>query len=92
MTIYDLKALGTRSGGHFFTRNNMKFAKDTMKSFSFKDHKNGTATVTRKRDGTEWKFNTTTGLTIAGTTKMPTKFLRFPLHKVTCHNFAFPKA
>lgn len=62
MTIYDLKVLNLRAGGFFFTRNNMKFAKDTMKSFSFKDHKNGTATVTRKRDGTKWTFDTNTGL------------------------------
>lgn len=81
MTIYDLKAIGTRNGGFFFTRNNMKFAKDTMKSFSFKDNKDGTAIVTRKRDGTEWTFNTVTGLVIPGTTRLPAKFLRFPLHK-----------
>jgi len=64
MTIHELKALGERNGGLFFSRNNMKFAGDTMKSFSFKDNKDGTGTVTRKRDGTKWDFNLATGLVI----------------------------
>jgi len=64
MTIHDLKALGEQNGGLFFSRNNMRFAKDTMKSFSFKNNKDGTATVIRKRDGTKWTFSTVTGLVI----------------------------
>lgn len=93
MTIYDLKVLNLRAGGFFFTRNNMRFAGDTMKSFSFHDNKDGTADVTRKRDGTKWVFDTNTGLVKVNARRDEAHWLknlaRMPLRSLVCHNFAF---
>jgi hypothetical protein len=92
MTIHDLKFLGEQNGGLFFSRNNMKFAKDTMKSFSFHDNKDGTADVIRKRDGTKWTFSTKTGLVVHNArpdTHWLVKLATLPLNRIACHNFAF---
>ena len=61
MTLSELKRKNEQSGGVFFNRRTMHFWGDTMKGFSIR--KNGLVgvIVTRKRDGTEWRFNAETG-------------------------------
>ena len=68
MNIYELKALNEQSGGRFFSRENMRFAGDTMKNFSIqKGPSSDIVYVSRKRAMkkfvplTVWTFDTKTG-------------------------------
>lgn len=67
-TLAEIKAENTRTGGKFFSRENMRFAGDTMRNFRvIHDAATGDTYIQRKAPGkpnmplTRWRFEPSTG-------------------------------
>lgn len=69
-TIQEIKAVHEERaiGGHFFSRDTMRFFKDTMKNLGVTQNEDGVFIFRKKGISAYWKFNTETGA-ISGATE-----------------------
>lgn len=66
MTLSQLKAINERNGGLFFSRHNMRAARDTMKNFGIRQMKRKDRVLVYRKKATrfplnQWMFDTNTG-------------------------------
>ena len=68
MSIYQLKKLNTKNGGHFFSRATMKHWGDTLKTLGIRQIGNQIVEVHSKREpNRKWLFWKRIGLMVNGT-------------------------